>query len=153
MDHTPFILIIDDENDFPDIIGAKLNAAHIETTHVKKPKQAVEEALKRKPDLVLMDINMPEVQGPELLLDFKQNETLKDVPITFLTNSKDPWPGITGNQLDVAKELGAVDFLQKTEDLDVLLKKIQDILGGKTQTPGPQAPEAKAANAPETPSK
>lgn len=129
MDHKPLILIVDDEDDFPEIISAKLAAANMDTIHVKNPKLAVEEAVKRKPDLILMDINMPEEQGPDLLLDFKMNETTKDIKVVFLTNSKDPWPGISGSQHDVAVELGAEDFLQKTDDLGVLFEKIKTILG------------------------
>jgi DNA-binding response OmpR family regulator len=128
MENKPLILIVDDEDDFPEIISAKLSAAGMDAVHVKDPKKAVEEAKKRKPNLMLLDINMPDKSGADLMLDLRQDNETKDVKIAFLTNSKDPWPGLTGTQADVAKELGADDFLQKTEDLDVLLKKIQALL-------------------------
>ncbi|MFH1246603.1 MAG: response regulator [Candidatus Liptonbacteria bacterium] len=128
LDHKPLVLIVDDEEDFPEIISAKLSAAGMTTVHVKDPKKAVEEATKQKPDLMLVDISMPELSGSDLMLDLRQNDATKDIKIAFLTNTKEPWPGFSGTQNDIAKELGASDFLQKTEDLDVLLKKIQALL-------------------------
>ncbi len=126
--NKPLVLIMDDEDDFPEIIGAKLHSLGIATTHLKKPDGLIDTVIKEKPALILMDINMPGVQGTELVLDLKQNDATKAVPVVFLTNSKEPWPGMHGSQLDVAKEIGALDFLQKTDDLDVLIKKIQTFL-------------------------
>ena len=136
----PFVLIVDDEDDFPEIIAAKMKAAHIESFHVKKRADIIPQAIEHKPDLILMDINMPEGQGPEILLDLQQNDTTKNFKVAFLTNSKEPWPGFTGEQIDVSKELGAVDFLQKTEDLDMLMGKINVLIAG-TKVSGTSAPQ------------
>jgi DNA-binding response OmpR family regulator len=150
-----FVLIVDDEDDFPEIIGAKLKSANIESIHVKKRAEIIPKAIEKKPDLILMDVNMPEGQGSEILLDLQQNDGTKDMKVAFLTNSKEPWPGFTGEQIDVAKELGAVDFLQKTDDLEVLLTRIQAILSGEKPVPAaevvPASSVAPAAAASATP--
>lgn len=140
MADRPLVLIVDDEDDFPEIIAAKLNAAGIETFHAKKPKEAVTEAAAKRPNLILLDINMPEAPGPELLLDLRQNDATKGIKVAFLTNSKEPWPGFAGSEYDVAKEIGADDFLQKTEDLDVLLKKTQALISQAAAAPHTAAP-------------
>ena len=142
MREKPFILVVDDEDSFPEVICAKLNASGFETAHAKSRDEAMKKAEELMPDLILMDVQMPKVQGTDAALDLKQNEKTKDIKVAFLTSMKELGEGFTGAPTDVSKELGMEDFLQKTDDLDVLLEKIKKILA---KPPVPTSESASAA--------
>jgi CheY-like chemotaxis protein len=123
------ILVVDDEEDLREIVCTKLTASGYECTGAKDRDEAMKSITEKKPDLILMDVNMPKIQGPEILLDIKNTPEMKDIKVAFLTNSKDPWPGLTGSAEDVSRELGAVAFLQKTDDLNELVSKVKELIG------------------------
>jgi two-component system OmpR family response regulator len=81
------ILIVDDEQDF-----LKLAQAHLKKTNNYEVRVesngniALPVALEFKPDLILLDIVMPEVDGGEVASQIKSNNELKDVPLVFLTS-------------------------------------------------------------------
>ncbi|MEK7193676.1 MAG: response regulator [Patescibacteria group bacterium] len=122
------ILIVDDEENFREIMSAKLNAVGFDAATAANWKEAIKNARELTPDLILMDIHMPDATGTDLALAIKQDPATKDIKIAFLTSLKDPWPAMTGDRERVAKELGMEDFLDKTEDLDVTVEKIKAIL-------------------------
>lgn len=117
----------------------KLQAAGFDTITADDEEEILKKTKEAKPDLVLMDIFMPPgATGTDIALNIKQGEETKDCRIAFLTSLKDPWPALSGDKHKIAIELGMDDFLQKTEDLDVLVSKVQEILGrgegGETAT-------------------
>ena len=122
------ILIVDDEENFREIMSAKLNAVGFDAATAANWKEAIKNARELTPDLILMDIHMPDATGTDLALAIKQDPATKDIKIAFLTSLKDPWPAMTGDRERVAKELGMEDFLDKTEDLNVTVEKIKAIL-------------------------
>ncbi|MFC1698726.1 two-component system response regulator [Candidatus Omnitrophota bacterium] len=80
------ILIIDDEEAFTKLV--KLNLERTEKYQVKTEKQGSRglAAVKRfKPDLILLDVLMPEVGGGTVFAQIKEDESLKDIPVVFLT--------------------------------------------------------------------
>lgn len=125
------ILIVDDEADLLEIASARLEAAGFEVETVDNAKEAFTKAKEFKPDLILLDIRMPGINGTEALLDFKKIEDLKDVKIAFFTNLSIPWPGVTADNEKVAKELGAVKYLDKSKDMEKLGETVKEILGEK----------------------
>lgn len=136
----PLILIVDDEKDFSEIMSLKLKAAGMDTAIAHNGKDAVVKALELMPDLILMDIHMPGETGTDVALAIKQNPKTSGLKIAFLTNLKDPWPAMAGDKSKVAQELGMEDFLEKTQDLEVLAKKVQAILSGLKTDGGQSAP-------------
>jgi CheY-like chemotaxis protein len=129
MHNPPVILIADDSPDFRAILGEKLKASGFLVTEAKDGAEAVTRAKRLVPDLVIMDIQMPNENGTEAVLDIKQNPETKDVKIVFFTNMENPWPGIKAKNPAIAKELGAAGFIRKTDDLDEMVKKIKEFLG------------------------
>ena len=131
--HTgPFrLLIVDDEANFREIMSVKFKAAGFDAAVASSGKEATALLAKGEfaPDLVLMDINMPGETGTDVALMIKQDPKFKDLRIAFLTNLKEPWPAIAGDREKVAQELGMEDFLEKTDDLDDLVKRVKGILG------------------------
>ncbi len=128
--HTPpLILVVDDEDSFREIISLKLQKAGFATETAKNEKEALEKSENLIPDLILMDIYMPPgANGTEVALAIKQNEKTKDVKICFLSSMKDPWPGLTGENKQVSRDIGMEDFLDKTQDLEIVDKKVKEIL-------------------------
>ena len=85
--------------------------------------------LKKKeevPDLIILDIEMPEINGYKLLAQIKEVKHLKDVPVIFLTANKEK------NQVIKAVKDGAKDYVIKPIDKDVLIKKIYLLLNDES---------------------
>ncbi len=134
MREKPLVLIVDDEKDFSDIMKAKLEPLGFDTVSASSADESVKYADEYMPDLILMDIFMPPgASGTDAALTIKQNPKTKNMKIAFLTSLKDPWPGATGANENVSRALGMEDFLVKTDDLDVNLKKIREILARKEE--------------------
>ncbi|RME57999.1 response regulator [Candidatus Parcubacteria bacterium] len=128
MSAQPLILIVDDEKNFLEIMSVKLKASGFAVETARDKETAIKKAKELKPDLILMDIHLGGEDGTEVALTIKQDPDTKDTKVAFLTALKEPWPAISGESAAVAKELGMDEFLEKSEDLDVLVEKIQTIL-------------------------
>ena len=76
-----------------------------------------------KPSLILLDIDMPEMDGETALKHLKANESFSDIPVIFLTGIDDPKVEAEGF------ELGAIDFIKKPFSRPVLLNRIKTHLG------------------------
>lgn len=124
----PLILIVDDEKNFLDIVSTKLKAVGFEVAVARNGKEAIKSATELVPELILMDIHMPDETGTDIALTIKQNPKTKDVKIAFLTALKEPWPAIAGEREKVAKEMGMEDYIEKTQDLNVMVEKVKAIL-------------------------
>ena len=123
------ILLVDDDPNFLEIFGTKLRASGYEVAVAASEEEALAQTEKIKPQLILMDIRMPNATGTDAALAIKQNPKIKDTPIAFLTSQKKPWPGFASAENEaVAKERGRAAFLEKTDDLDVLVKKGEELL-------------------------
>ena len=84
---------------------------------------ALQSARQQPPDLVLLDLMMPEMNGYEVCEAIKSDPTLQHIPVIFISGISD--------QIDkaAARDAGAVDFLVKPLDLKVLFKVIDTHLG------------------------
>lgn len=127
----PLILIVDDEESFREIMSVKLKAGGFDVIAAENETEAFKKAKQFLPDLILMDIFMPGGTGTDAALMIKQDSETKNVKIAFLTNLKEPWPGLSGDNQKISQELGMIDFLEKTEDLNLLMEKIKKILNLK----------------------
>jgi len=129
MREKPLILVVDDEHDLLEIMTARLQAAGYEPVAARNAKEAIDAAQKLLPDLILMDIHMPGGEsGTDAALTIKQNPATKDIKIVFLSNLKDPWPTTGGDRDTLAKELGALDYIDKTADAAVIMEKVRAAL-------------------------
>ena len=124
----PIILVVDDEESFLEIMSTKLRSSGFDVALAHNGGEAFTEASKLMPDLILMDINIPGGTGTDAALAIKQNPTTKGLKIAFLTSMQDPWPSVHGDKEKLAQALGMEDFIQKTDDLDITVGKIREIL-------------------------
>ncbi len=128
MKNPPLILIADDDADFKEIVSAKLLSFGYQIAEAKDGAEAITKAKSLIPDLIIMDIQMPNVNGTEAVLEIKQDPQLKDAKIVFFSSLIYPWPGVKESNPDFAKELGAVTFLKKSDELDKIATTIKGLL-------------------------
>ena len=79
------ILVVDDEEVIVDLLLDILQREGYQVHCVRSGRQAVDIAMKVRPDLIIMDILMPDLDGYSATELIKQNSSLKDVPVIFLT--------------------------------------------------------------------
>ena len=126
----PSILLVDDEKDFLDIFSTKLSSSGFEIIRASSGAEALERLKEFKPDLILLDVNMPEINGTEVLSQIKSNPENANLKIVFLTSLGEPLPAkeLLKNDQKFAQESGAIDYIQKSDDLDNIVKKVKEIL-------------------------
>lgn len=113
------ILIIDDDKELTELLDEFLSEHKYKTQIYHNPLQAIEALEKQTPDLILLDIMMPEMDGFQVLR--KIRETL-DLPVIMLTAKGEVSDKVVG------LELGADDYLAKPFEPRELLARIQSIL-------------------------
>ncbi len=115
------ILVVDDEPDILQVAVFRLKKAGYEVMQAVNGREAIELIKTLRPDLVLLDLRLPEVSGFDVCKTIKADDTLKSTPIIIFTASV--------NSLDEKiKEIGADGYLSKPFDPDQLLEKIRSIL-------------------------
>lgn len=128
MGSFPLILIIDDEKDFRDIAEAKLVSKGFSLKTAESSTQGIELAKKLKPDIILMDVQMPNKDGIQATIELHESPETAGIRIIFLTNLGDTWPSVTEVNRKFAKEIGAMDYFKKSGDYDKLVDKIREAL-------------------------
>ncbi len=119
---TKKILIVDDEPAMIDIYARELQDSGYEVIIATNGKEAVELAASAHPDLIVMDVKMPEMDGVEATHQIKANEASKNIKVVFLSAFGDPDAIATDKKY--AQEMGALDFIQKGLGLKEFTDKI-----------------------------
>lgn len=127
MSTVPRILMVDDDVDLASIISTKLRMEGFDVNTVSDPEEALKIVGDYRPDLILLDINMPGMSGTEYIIELHDIPDMKKVKVVFFTSMDNPWPA-SKNRDAMARELGAVDFMEKGADLDEVVKKIRETL-------------------------
>jgi DNA-binding response OmpR family regulator len=121
------VLVVDDEADIVSTVQYRLEFCEFEVVTATNGKEGLEKAANEKPDIILLDISMPVMNGHEMLERLKNSPELKDIPVIMFTAFSDA--------KDVAKavELGVADYVTKPFDFTDLVGKITKVLGNKIQ--------------------
>ena len=122
------ILIVDDNKDLADVYSIKLRAEGFTAVSVSDPEEGLRQAPKLKPDLILLDIVMPKINGTDFFLKLKENSKTKDIKVIFLTAYNDPAPWGQVADKQYALKIGAQGFLRKEISLDEIIAEIKKIL-------------------------
>lgn len=115
----PTILIVDDEDKNLILLEAVLNTKGYDILMLKNGMDVAESVEKNIPDLVLLDIMMPGMDGFEVCQHLKTNEITKDIPVIFLSAIMDADSVVKGI------ELGAVDYITKPFRIPELLARVE----------------------------
>ena len=126
LDQVPCILVVDDIPRNIQVVGGILAGAGYDIIPATSGRQALERASQQVPDLVLLDLMMPEMDGIEVCRRFKQNPHWAPVPVIFLTASSEH------EHLIHAFQAGAVDYVVKPFNPTELLVRVWTHLELKT---------------------
>ena len=124
----PLVLVVDDEPDFLDIFSTKLSASGFRVETAKDGEEGIKKTKALKPDLVLMDVKMPGLDGAGALLKLREDPETKNTKVVFLTNLGDPRAEIQEINKKFSKEFGAQGYIRKTEDLANLADRVKAFL-------------------------
>ena len=128
MADQPLILIVDDEPDFREIFSMKLKASGYRVETATNGAEGVERTKALKPNLILMDVKMPVMDGPTAVLKLRDDPATKDIKVAFLTSLGEPRIEMQDLNVKFSEDFGAQGYLKKTDDLDSLVEKIKGFL-------------------------
>ncbi len=117
------ILIVEDEKLLSDSLVSRLVKEDFEVITASDGKEGLSKTKSEKPDLILLDLIMPIMDGATMLKLLRQDEATKDTPVIALTNLADE------NKMEEVMQSGGTDYLIKSDySLEDLVKKIKERL-------------------------
>ena len=118
------ILIVEDELSMQRALKNKLEQEGYKVATANDGQQALDAIRASSPDLVLLDLIMPKLDGISVLREMKKDDALRNVPVVILTNLS------TGDKVAEAMQLGTFDFLVKANySLEDVLRKVKERVG------------------------
>ncbi|MFH1138098.1 MAG: response regulator [Pseudomonadota bacterium] len=127
MTAKPLILIIDDDIIVQKILLSLLKQGGCEAIQAYRADEGLKLAEEKNPELILLDIMMPEMTGFEAIARLKKNEKTREIPVIFLSAKVEPADRVRG------LELGAADFVNKPFDRAELQARIKTQIQLKRQ--------------------
>lgn len=119
----PRVVVVDDEAAVGAAVRDLLSAEGFEVEAPGDARAALSDLIREPPDLVILDVNMPEMSGWELCAILRRQPATRAVPILFLTGRQEVRDRIT------AMQLGGSDYLSKPFDAEELRRKVRSLIG------------------------
>jgi len=116
------ILIVDDEEDLLKVVSFRLEKTGYKVCCAVTGKEALEMAARERPDLILLDLRLPLLNGMEVCTQLKKDDNLKQIPVIIFTAS-------SGHVDEKAMACGADDYIVKPFTPEDLLGKIKSLIG------------------------
>ena len=116
------ILLVDDEQDILEIVGYNLTQEGYQVSTASNGKEAIAKAKKEMPQLIIMDVMMPEMDGMEACENIRKIPELSNVIITFLTARSEDYSQVAGF------DAGADDYITKPIKPKLLVSKVKALL-------------------------
>jgi two-component system alkaline phosphatase synthesis response regulator PhoP len=116
------ILVVDDEQDLLDLIEYNLNKEGFDVLKAEDGKEGIDVAREHHPDLILLDIMMPKMDGLEVVERIRNDDKLKRIPIIFLTARGDEKTEVEG------LDKGGDDYITKPISTTKLISRIKAVL-------------------------
>lgn len=130
------VLLVDDERDLLSLLDFNLRASGFETLLATTGEQALSQLRRRVPDLVLLDVMLPDVSGTEVCRQIKSDPRTRHVPVVMLTAKGDEVDRVVGF------ELGADDYVTKPFSVRELVLRLKAVLRRSGARPSERPPEA-----------
>lgn len=121
------ILVVDDEKGFSDMLKLNLESTgDYDVLTLNDPTQALAMAQKHTPDVILLDVIMPKLEGPDVAFLIHEDERLKKIPIIFLTST------VTEEEVEEQNGIiGGHPFVAKPSSLARLVEAIEKYIVSK----------------------
>ncbi len=116
------ILIVDDEEDIVELVRYNLNREGFSTTSANSGEAALKQVKNDPPDLIVLDLMLPGVDGLEVARRLKSDSNLRNIPIVMLTAKGEEADVVTG------LELGADDYIIKPFSPKIMIARIKTVL-------------------------
>jgi DNA-binding response OmpR family regulator len=119
----PLVLVADDDPDILSLVKLRLERSGYDVVSAGDGEQALETARTRTPDLALLDVMMPKLDGYEVTAQLRQEEATRHLPVILLTARV--------QESDIARgiEAGADDYVKKPFSTHELRDRVQAVLG------------------------
>lgn len=117
------ILVIEDDDFFRDLLRKKISPKEFNIIEAVDGEKGLEAVREKKPDLILLDLLLPNIDGFEVLSKIKADPKTSSIPVVIISN--------LGQQEDIERglKLGAVDYLIKSQfDMNQIIEKIKNTL-------------------------
>lgn len=101
------ILLVEDDNSMAKLYKTELSLRGHQVSHITDGKDLLSVIEKTNPDIILLDIQLPTIDGLSVLADLKQNEKTKNIKVVMLSNYANE------ENIEKALSMGAVDFIPK----------------------------------------
>ena len=116
------VLVVDDDLEVAEMVSAYLSVHGYIVRTAEMGEAAVQSALENPPDLVIQDINLPDIDGFEVAYRLRNNRRTRDIPIIFLTEKRARSDRLQG------LELGADDYITKPFDIQELKLRVRNAI-------------------------
>lgn len=116
------ILVVDDEPAMVEMIKMRLEANDYDTLSANDGQNGFEIAKKEKPDLIILDLMLPKMDGFKVCGLLKSDSRYRNIPIIIFTAKAQP------DDIRLSKEIGADAYIMKPFEPETLLKKISELL-------------------------
>lgn len=116
------VLFVDDEVDFVDIVRTRLEANNFEVTVAYDGEEALEKVKEVRPDIIVLDIVIPKINGFDVCRKLKSDPNYKDIPIIMLTAR------FQTNDIKFGEAVGSNAYITKPFEPQVLLNKMRELL-------------------------
>jgi CheY-like chemotaxis protein len=129
------ILIVDDEPDVVSYLSTLLKEAGYDIVIARNGREGLEQARNERPDLISLDITMPEISGVRFYREMREDADLGNIPIVIVTGVANPWAGPDGSGsfekfISSRKQVAPPDgFFEKPIEPEAYVKKIGELLG------------------------
>ena len=120
------VLVVDDEVNITQILEFSIGAEGYEVITAANGEEAIDKARREQPDLIILDIMMPKIDGYEACRILKANPLTKSIPVVLLTAK--------GRDIDkrLGYEVGATDYIVKPFSPNKLVDRIHQLLVGSS---------------------
>jgi len=130
------VLIVEDDEDIQQLVGYNLIKAGFQVEYGDTGEQALEKLKNQTPDIILLDLMLPGIDGKELCRIIRSDSRLTDLPIIMLTAKGEESDIITG------LDLGSDDYITKPFSPKVLISRVKAVLRRKAKGSAPAAEDS-----------
>jgi len=121
------ILLVDDESDIVKAVQIRLTEADYEVIVANDGQEALDKAYKETPDLIILDLMLPKIDGHKVCGLLKSNTQYNKIPIIIFTARA------RQEDMKISKEIGADAYVTKPFNSQKLLSQIEELLSGQVQ--------------------
>jgi DNA-binding response OmpR family regulator len=118
----PKVTIVDDDRDTRELLSFALDSEGFEVNAAANGLRLISSLQLKRPDIILMDVNMSWIDGFELCKAVKKNEQFREIPVIFISGRGEPEDRRRG------REAGAADYFVKPLDLNALIKRLRELI-------------------------